>query len=1237
MLNYIEQRFFASIKIVCISNVLLIFLISSGWALENTDIDMSSIIEKLNHSDENIRKEAAYSLGKLGQEAKATVPTLIEALKDEKIDVRKASIYALGHIGQEAKPAVPVLIDMLKDEDVGVRKAVASALGSIGVAAIPAVIKEMEDEYNTPFLSSEEGLVTEAARKVFKKIGADAVPILVEALKDNSVRCAATYALGFFGKKAKAAVPALMEALKDGNANVRKASMHALVNINWESETAASILIETLKDNNQEVREESAHLLGRIGPFANVAVPALIDALKDENANVRRAAAHSLIMFSPENAVPVLIEALKDEDADVCISAADDLGFISFGPGNAVVENAIPVLLELLKNKNTSIRMAAAYALAYISPNQKPAIPVLIEALNDKDSYQIQTAARALGKIGSGAKDAIPTLIDRLNDGDDIVREAVTYALEKIGEAAIPALLETLENEIGKGGFPGDEYPVEEAAGKALKNICAGAIDTLIESLKDKDIRCAAAYVLESIGTDAKAAAPVLIKALNDEDDDFRRYAILALGSIGSEARTAVPAIIEALKYNDNRRAAVDALGRIGSAAKTAVPVLIDILKNEEEFFIRSDVVRALGNIGSEKKATIPVLVDSLSSQNFDISQQAAIALGKFGFDAKKAVPYLIDAFLEALDKKDIDEPYKVIAHALIEIAEALQESEDTAYLPFLEPFGKFLDHPELFESQDVGRMRRSIQALKAIENRRLSNILMNLIRQHKVIVVIVAYLVPLVSLWFAILLIRPLWLLRINDVLKPLSPFIFTLPGWGRIRIPLQYVFLVGFFHYHKRVLDAWVSKYANLANETFQKKDSVRDRQVHIAMPVLINGGTIGNLTAEHLRPLFNMKRWCLLIWGEGGSGKTSLAYQLAKSAMADDESVRLCKKHLMLPVLIEEDLHITDNQNKHPLSEAIRGELGVFIGEEDPISEELVIQLLRCRRILVIVDHFSEMNEVTRKTIRPNDPEFPSNALIITSRIEEKLGGIPKTTVSPIRIQGNRLSSFMEAYLMQRAKRDLFNDTEYFDACRKLSLMVGNRDITVLLAKLFAEQMISNKEECTGGKLPKNIPDLMLSYINEINHQIEDNKLDDRTVHRIAKVVAWECMKHNYYPTPAKCDDILNAMGNENNAKEHLKYLENRLRLIQTIGLERNQIRFALDPMAEYLAGLHLLDYYGGNENLWREFISRTGTISNTPENIKGFISAVYNCCLFKGTDAKVPCFIQDELAKIIGPNS
>ncbi|NEP01609.1 MAG: hypothetical protein F6K58_23725 [Symploca sp. SIO2E9] len=168
-------------------------------------------------------------------------------------------------------------------------------------------------------------------------------------------------------------------------------------------------------------------------------------------------------------------------------------------------------------------------------------------------------------------------------------------------------------------------------------------------------------------------------------------------------------------------------------------------------------------------------------------------------------------------------------------------------------------------------------------------------------------------------------------------------------------------------------------------------------------------------------------------------------------------------------------------------------------------------------------------------------------------------------------------------------------------------------------------------------------MLSYLNELNRAVigdnfevesqSDNRFTSTTVHQDAKVIAWEYLQSNYRPTPSKRFDVLAALEGDD-AQVRLKYLEERLRLIQTIGPALDQIRFALDPLAEYLAGLHLVELYGKNQGPWRKFLERAKVMPGVPISIQGFLLAVLDCTLVKGEEFGVPSFVVKELEKRTG---
>jgi len=421
-------------------------------------------------------------------------------------------------------------------------------------------------------------------------------------------------------------------------------------------------------------------------------------------------------------------------------------------------------------------------------------------------------------------------------------------------------------------------------------------------------------------------------------------------------------------------------------------------------------------------------------------------------------------------------------------------------------------------------------------------------------------------------------------------------------------------------------VAAYIQCTRDEFQKLETVRDRKIIVPIPVILDNNTIATLKGKDLQPTFAQKRGCLLIWEEGGAGKTSLACLIGKWAMSDTPEERICN-HRMLPVLIESELNMEVAEDQQPFLEAIRGQLQDLTDTAEPICEELLEQLLKQRRILVIVDNFSEMSEETQTAIRPEMPNFPVNALLVTSRLEEPLGQVTKTEIKPLRIAGNRLSSFMESYLSQRKKRDLFSDTEFFNACSQLSTIAGDRNITVLLAKLYADQIIAKKEGTTDGDLPDNIAELMLHYLNQLNRSVTENKFSDFTVHKDAKIIAWECLKPTYRPAAANRQNAIDALG-EQNAESRLKYLEDKLKIIQTKGVAHDQIHFLLEPVAEYLAALHLLDINGKDECKWQEFL-QVADSQNSPEAIKSFLLAVKDCYLDKIPGAKDTDFLSKEI--------
>lgn len=862
---------------------------------------------------------------------------------------------------------------------------------------------------------------------------------------------------------------------------------------------------------------------------------------------------------------------------------------------------AVPALFSVFEESGTGeLSATAGFAIATIAhevndlPDLKSHLPFVIGALDDKAWCYIgalddnarcprcHAAVTILNEVGAKAKDDPGKLIDKLID---LVRDS--KVLGWVREAAVTAISNISDAK------PTDDTKSSEVAQTLTK--------LLNEPTAESGLQEKAASQLGRMGARAKNAVPILLGILkNAEKVSVRAAAARALGKIGKEPK-------------------VDGL-------KGIISSLLDVLNNKrEDNELRRDAAYGLVSLGSDARSTVPTLVEILKDPTEDpsVRQSVMYVLEVVGPSAQEALPSLVAALADPNLTPISDE--QTVLKTIGEIARNLKEAKETKALPQLRKAQQAIIK-KTQKPQSV--LKEAIEALEGMYLRMFVDWML----AYKAVSGVALYLFLTLSFYLILLWLRPLWILRINEAINKWAQSIALPANVLVLMIRVVNVATVMVFQYHRRVLDAWVAKYLDQARQSFEQSKTVEDRQICVDLPVEIETDRteeLDRLQPKDLRPTLAKKCSILLIHGEGGCGKTTLACQAGKWAMEADRGARLCEDHLMIPVLIDADLELTDEKGPQALTSAIRGKLQRMIDAEEPPSEELIEHLLRRRRLLVIVDHLSEMNEATRSLIRPGRPDFPVNALVVTSRHEEGLDGAPKTIVRPQRMDRKRLSAFMDDYLKARQKQDLFEGQEFFDYCGRLLATVGKDRVTVLLTKLYADQVISAKEGGALDELPENIPALMLCYLNELNQGITDDPLSKEDVHHAAEVIAWECLKEKYQPGQARRDAVIKALGREPDPERVLDYLERRLSLIKRDHLAGNKISFDLHPLAEYLAGLHLVKHYGERDDLWQKFFAQ---MPGAPQTIQGFLLAVRDCCRANHLPTRVPAFVLSELDRL-----
>ena len=497
-------------------------------------------------------------------------------------------------------------------------------------------------------------------------------------------------------------------------------------------------------------------------------------------------------------------------------------------------------------------------------------------------------------------------------------------------------------------------------------------------------------------------------------------------------------------------------------------------------------------------------------------------------------------------------------------------------------------------------------------------------ITEHPVRTSVAGAAVVLVGLPTLLLFFRPLWNIRIYRALKLSRIEKVEIPGVGAgVQLILRLVTVLPWFIKRERTLDAWALENRDLARQSWiDEVDPTRwestknviapgGKEVYVPLPIRRDDPVSGNQTTQpaagDFRKMISESRTTIQIIGPGGAGKTTLARQVGQWALENGARSGI-GSHPMLPIWVDEELDPTKNS----LRDVVRGKLTAALPSEE-IDDVLFSALLEKQRLIVFVDRLSERSATTQQHLQTIYRSTRIGLLVVTSRTQHRIDGAPGVKIYPQPLNSATLLRFMTELLQvfladDQGSRPFSTIKEQCNLGERLAELIrlrterGDEEVPLipLPVRLFVEQAVAVVQ---AGRqlddLPVSLPEVYFRHLRLVNPQ--DSSLphfvhNDRLL-KVAKIIAKTTLGGDFIPKEFTRDAAVDALAAAGETVTSGCDPIERLRL-NGIMVERQgglyvQLRFALDPVAEFLAAAAHGEECGQDTDKWENLLRKSQT--------------------------------------------
>lgn len=385
------------------------------------------------------------------------------------------------------------------------------------------------------------------------------------------------------------------------------------------------------------------------------------------------------------------------------------------------------------------------------------------------------------------------------------------------------------------------------------------------------------------------------------------------------------------------------------------------------------------------------------------------------------------------------------------------------------------------------------------------------------------------------------------------------------------------------RRRVRRWLAKHIDHCAAAFERLEFIRSNEhtFYVAAPISIGGKMHTHASDTALASLFTDAPRPILITGEGGSGKTSLAFQICRWAIAPRTSISSTRRRL--PVLIRP-------------SDQFNGSLVALIERRlreaysIPESPWFATALLEEGAVLLVIDDIQERPIAERQAIYAAASELRNTVMIATSRSDDEALDV-RHRIETLDVPPEQTQSFISSYVKASGHSTLA-DEQVEQAAAEFNRLTNDLPANAFLIKLYCDQWIRNgfTIEATSAST------LIQDYLRRvIRHHVAREIIDEESVYRACKSIARECLRENRFsPGPLHRSNAIFRSAESAGLRQLCG-----VRLLIELEDDPSYFQFSSKTFALYAAAISYIEDTSLQLDDWRSLLRTCSETSFRPE--------------------------------------